>query len=75
MGQYGSLDYPRMTKLGVALGLSLFAVGAAGNMVVPALFGPLPGWEQTLLFDAEAVGVALTLLSPFVFGIALPLVE
>ncbi|MFC6826880.1 hypothetical protein [Halopelagius fulvigenes] len=75
MGQYGSLDYPRMTKLGVALGLSLFAVGAAGNMVVPALLGPLPGWERTLFFDAEAIGVALTLLSPFVFGIALPLTE
>lgn len=75
MGQYGSLDYPRMTKLGVTLGLGLFAVGAVGNMVLPALLGPLPGWERTLFFDAEAVGVALTLLSPFVFGIALPLTE
>lgn len=75
MGQYGSLDYPRLTKLGVALGLSLFAVGAAGSLVGPTLFGPLPGWERTLLFDAEVIGVVLTLLSPLVFGIVLPLTE
>jgi hypothetical protein len=75
MGRYGSLDYPQLTKLGVVLGLSLFAVGAAGSIIGPSVFGPLPGWERTLLLDAEVIGVALTLMSPFVFGILLPLTE
>jgi hypothetical protein len=75
MSRYGDLDYPKLTKLGVGLGLTLFAVGAAGSMAGPALFGTLPAWEQTLFFDFEALGVVLTLFSPFVFGILLPLTE
>ncbi|MUV58823.1 hypothetical protein SAMN04487947_0384 [Halogeometricum rufum] len=68
-------DYPRLTKLGVGLGLALFTVGALGTLVAPAVVGPLPAWEKTLFFDAEAAGVVLTLLSPFVFGVLLPLTE
>ncbi|ELZ30409.1 hypothetical protein C474_11371 [Halogeometricum pallidum JCM 14848] len=71
----GNLDYPRLTKLGIGSGLTLFAVGALGLLVAPAIVGPLPAWEQSLLFDAEALGVVITLLSPFVFGIMLPLIE
>ncbi|ADQ68497.1 hypothetical protein GL213_14665 [Halogeometricum borinquense] len=68
-------DYPQLTKFGVGLGLTLFAVGALGTIVAPSFVGPLPAWEESLLFDAEAIGVLLTLLSPFVFGILLPLTE
>jgi hypothetical protein len=75
MSRYGDLDYPRLTKLGAGLGLALFAVGAAGGVAGPALFGTLPTWERTLFFDFEALGVVLTLLSPFVFGVLLPLTE
>ncbi|MFB6124319.1 MAG: hypothetical protein ABEJ78_12785 [Haloferacaceae archaeon] len=74
-GRYGSLDYARLTKRGMALDASLFAVGAVGELAGHALFGDLPAWELTLLFDAEVLGVAILLLTPFVFGIALPLTE
>lgn len=71
----GNLDYPRLTKLGIGSGLTLFTVGALGLLVAPAVVGPLPAWGQTLFLDAEALGLVVTLLSPFVFGILLPLVE
>ena len=74
-GRYGSIDYPELTRLGFGLGLALFVVGVAGELVLPAIAGPLPGWERALFFDFEALGVALVLLSPFVFGILLPLTE
>ena len=72
---HGNLDYSRLTKLGIGSGLTLFAIGAVGLLVAPAVVGPLPAWERTLLLEAEALGVVLTLLSPFVFGILLPLIE
>ncbi|SFR33855.1 DUF7860 family protein [Halogeometricum limi] len=72
---HGRFDYEKLTKVGVGSGLALFAVGAFGTLVAPSIVGPLPAWEQTLFFDAELLGVALTLLSPFVFGIFLPLTE
>lgn len=74
-GRYGTLDYPKLTKLGVGLGFALFLAGALGETAGAALFGPLPVWEHTLFVDAEALGVLCILLSPFVFGIALPLTE
>lgn len=74
-GRYGNLDYPKLTKRGVFLGLALFGIGALGEVAVHVLGIGLPGWEQMLLFDAEVVGVLLMLLVPFVFGILLPLTE
>lgn len=74
-GRYGDLDYARLTKVGFGLGIALFAVGAGGGAAGHALFGTLPDWESVLLFDMEVLGVALALLSPFVFGIAMPLTE
>lgn len=75
MGRYGNLDYPTLTRRGFALGVVLLAIGALGELVGPIVLGPLPGWEQSLLFDLEVLGVVLGLVTPFVFGILLPLTE
>ncbi|WP_458207037.1 DUF7860 family protein [Haladaptatus sp. NG-SE-30] len=75
MGRYGDLDYPKLTKTGFFLGVALLTIGALGEIVGTALYGSLPGWENTLFTDLEILGILLGLLSPFVFGIFLPLTE
>jgi hypothetical protein len=75
MTRYGNLDYPVLAKRGFLLGLALFAVGALGEVVGHVALGTVPGLVDTLLLDLEVVGVLLGLLSPFVFGILLPLTE
>lgn len=74
-GRYGNLDYPRLTKTSFGFGVALFVLGALGHVAGPALFGPLPGWESVLFTDMEILGVLIALLSPFIFGILLPLTE
>ncbi|MFD1632635.1 hypothetical protein ACOZ4L_07560 [Haloplanus ruber] len=74
-GRYGDLDYGTLTKRGTLLGLALFAVGALGELAAHAMGFGIPGWEATLLFDAEVLGVCLFLLSPLVFGVLMPLTE
>ncbi|WP_129114319.1 DUF7860 family protein [Halegenticoccus tardaugens] len=73
--RYGTLDYPFLTKAGFGLGVALFVVGALGQLVGHAVLHPMPGWEEALFFDLELLGIVLGLLSPFVFGIFLPLTE
>ncbi len=75
MGRYGNLDYSKLTKTGFFLGVALIVIGALGEMVGTALYGPLPAWENMLFTDLEILGILLGLLSPFVFGIFLPLTE
>lgn len=75
MGRYGDLDYGFLTKAGFLTGLSLFILGVAGELLGPAYFGPLPGWEETLFFDMEVIGLVIGFFSPFIFGIFLPLTE
>ena len=75
MARYGDLDYPKLTKRGFLLGLAMLFVGAAGEAFLPALVGPLPPWEDTLLLDLEMLGLVVAFLSPVVFGFALPLTE
>jgi hypothetical protein len=75
MGRYKTLDYSRWTKLGFLFGFGLFALGAGGEIAGHALVGTLPAWENTLFVSAEAIGIVVGLLSPFVFGIALPLLD
>jgi hypothetical protein len=74
-GRYGELDYPTLTKRGVATGLGMFVLGLLGETLGPLVFGQLSAWEHTLFFDLEAFGVVILLLSVFVFGIVLPLTE
>jgi hypothetical protein len=75
MGRYGDLDYPKLTKRGFFLGLTMLLVGAAGEAFLPALVGPLPPWEDALLLDLEMLGLVVAFLSPVVFGFVLPLTE
>jgi hypothetical protein len=75
MGQYGSLDYPTLTKAGFLFGLALFLGGAVGSALFGAFIGPIPGWLSTALFDVEAIGLVIGFFSPFIFGIFLPLTE
>jgi hypothetical protein len=74
MGRYGSLDYPRLAKRSFLFGLSLFVLGLLGQVVLGTTAGT-PAWELTLLLDLEAIGLVVAFLSPFVFGIFLPLTE
>lgn len=75
MARYGTLDYPSLTKRGFALGIGLFVFGGVGALLGPHLFGPLPGWEETLLVESEAAGILIAFLSVILFGIVLPLTE
>ena len=75
MGRYGSLVYPKLTRRGFLLGLTMLFVGAAGEAFLPALVGPLPAWEHALLLDLEILGLVVAFFSPVVFGFALPLTE
>jgi len=75
MGRYGDLDYPKLTKRGFLFGLAMLLVGAAGEAFLPVLVGPLPPWEDALLLDLEILGLVVAVLSPIVFGFALPLTE
>jgi len=69
------IDYATYTKRGIAFGFLLIGVGALGHTLLPPLVGPLPGWEQTLLFDSVVLGLASELISVFGFGIVLPLID
>lgn len=75
MGRYGDLDYARLAKGGFLLGLSLLVIGATGEIFGHAYFDPLPAWEEALFFDLEVAGLVIGVLSPFVFGIFMPLTE
>ncbi|MFC4988861.1 MULTISPECIES: hypothetical protein [Saliphagus] len=74
-GRYGNLDYPSLTKAGFLLGLAMFLVGVGGEYVGYAYFGGLPGWEETLLYLLAVIGLLVGFVSPFVFGVFLPLTE
>jgi len=72
---YTSADYARLAKGGFLLGALLLLGGATGELAGHALYGSLPGWENTLFTDMEIAGVLVGLLAPVVFGIAAPLVD
>ena len=73
--QHDRLDYPTVTKRGIALGIGLFLLGAIGQILIHATGVQVPAWERTLLFDFEVLGILIMLFSGFVFGIVMPLTE
>lgn len=75
MAHTNSLDHPTWTKRSFLIGVALFFGGELASVLGPKLFGPLPGWEQTLFFDVTVLGIMVALIAPIVFGIVLPLVE
>lgn len=75
MQRLGSMGYPDLAKWGFVIGALLFVVGAGGEVLAPVLIGPIPAWEQRLLFDLEAIGLLVGFFSPFIFGVMLPLIE
>lgn len=75
MSDYFETDYASLAKTGFLLGVVLFLLGGAGEVVWHAYVGSLPQWEATLFFDMEVIGVLAALLSPLVFGVVVPLVE
>ena len=72
MGHGANLDYPDLAKYGTLASVALLLVGAAGTTLGA---GRLPDWELTVLLDLEILGVLGIVVCPFVFGIALPLLE
>ncbi|SNZ14828.1 hypothetical protein SAMN06269185_2269 [Natronoarchaeum philippinense] len=75
-GRYGDLDYPKLAKYGFLTGAVLFLGGALGEATLASgLVGEAPGWLDTLLVDAEILGVLCGLLAPLIFGIVMPLTE
>lgn len=74
-GRYGDLDYSRLTKLSFLFGLGMFVVGEIGEFGIQKAGMSIPAWEHSLLMTMAAIGIVVALLSPFVFGIVLPLTE
>lgn len=74
MTHASTTDYSKRAKQGFLAGAGLFLAGAVGE-----LFGhtylSLPGWGEAVLLDAIVLGTLSALVSVFVFGIILPLVE
>ena len=75
MGRYGDLNYESLAKRAFLLGVGLFAIGAGGELLAHALHVTLPAWEETLLYDAEIIGLLVAFVSPWVFAVILPLTE
>lgn len=64
-----------MAKAGFLLGVALVLVGASGELAIQSHLLQVQLWVETLLFDIEVVGIPIFVLSPFVFGIVLPLIR
>ncbi|QFU85039.1 DUF7860 family protein [Natronorubrum aibiense] len=75
MGRYGNLDYSFLTKAGFLFGLGLLLFGASGEILGHAVFGDLPAWQNTLFTYSEGVGLVISFVTPWIFGIFLPLTE
>jgi hypothetical protein len=74
-GRRTNLDYTRWLKRSFGAGVFAFVIGLVVLKFGPQVFGPLPGWEHTLLWDLSIVGLLVAFFSPFVFGVVLPLLE
>jgi len=75
MSQYRSLSYGQLAKAGFLLGIAMIVVGTGGEWAIHSQIVQLPPWEDALFFEMEVLGIVLFFLSPFVFGVLLPLVD
>ncbi|QCC52660.1 DUF7860 family protein [Halapricum salinum] len=75
MTRTSNLDHAFLAKTGFLLGLGLFAFGVGGELLGHSVFQNLPAWEYTLFSYSEVAGLVIGFFSPWVFGVALPLLE
>lgn len=75
MGYSRGLDYGYWAKTGYLFGLELLLLGAGGEVVGHAVVGTLPAWENTLFTYSEGVGRVVGFFPPWIFGVALPLID
>lgn len=75
MGRYGNIDYPSLTKRAFLFGVGLFLIGEVGEFVIHTYLEDFPGWMDPVLFYLTVIGLLTFFLSPFIFGILLPLTE
>ena len=74
-GTRNRLDHVTLLKRSFALGLALFVLAEVAEPLQRLVGVGIPGWEHSLLGLLAALGLVVAFLSPFVFGIALPLTE
>lgn len=74
-GRYGGMNFELWAKGGFLLGIGLLIIGELGEFLIRTYDWTVPQWEHTLLFAAAGAGILIALLSPFVFGIILPLTD
>lgn len=75
MSRSTTWDYAFLAKAGFALGIGLFIIGAGGEFLTHTILHTTPDWADTVFFDLEFFGIAIGFVSPFVFGIFLPLLN
>lgn len=75
MAHKSTRDYATSAKYGLGIGGILFAIGVLGQVVAPRLQGTLPDWELSIFIWFSVGGIVVALLSVFLFGVALPLIE
>ena len=74
-GTRNRIDHVTLLKRSFVLGLALFVVAEAAEPLQRIAGVGVPVWEHSLLGVLAGLGLVVAFLSPFVFGIALPLVE
>ncbi|NKE37531.1 hypothetical protein GWG54_17300 [Natronococcus sp. JC468] len=75
MGHHSNLDHAYWAKRGFLFGLGLFLLGASGEILGQMFFSPLPSWEHTLFTLLIGIGIITGFFSPWIFGVALPLID
>lgn len=75
VGSQNRINHATLTKRSFLFGLGLFVLSELAEPLQRLVGFGIPGWEHSLLGVGAGIGVLVALLSPFVFGIVLPLVE